>query len=152
LKDQKTTPKKYGAEARAAKKRGLKWCPDCKRARRRASFSPNASRPDGLQSTCRVCQRARIRKASPRTRAWGSWYHARARCTDPAHPFWGYYGERGITMCDRWRDDFEMFLVDMGGRPEGLTLDRVNNDGNYEPGNCRWASPAEQTANRRPRR
>ncbi len=59
------------------------------------------------------------------------------------------YKDRGITVCDRWRD-FSNFLADMGESPDGLSIDRINNDGNYEPGNCRWASDFEQAQNKRP--
>lgn len=73
----------------------------------------------------------------------------RQRCTNPSAPNWKNYGGRAITVCDRWKD-FRNFLADMGPRPVGKTLDRFPNpSGNYEPGNCRWATPKEQRANRR---
>lgn len=72
-----------------------------------------------------------------------------SRCHDPNNRDYPYYGGRGITVCKRWLDSFESFVEDMGLRPEGLTLERVNNDIGYEPGNCVWASRKAQARNRR---
>lgn len=72
----------------------------------------------------------------------------RQRCTDPSASGYRYYGGRGITVCGRWRESFDAFLADMGPRPSPKhSIDRVNNNGNYEPGNCRWATAHEQHLN-----
>jgi hypothetical protein len=75
------------------------------------------------------------------------------RCRNPNDKKYEDYGGRGISVCERWENSFADFLADMGERPsEKHTLDRINNDGNYEPGNCRWATSKQQNNNRRPRR
>lgn len=81
-----------------------------------------------------------------------SWTAMNARCTYPSQPQYADYGGRGIRVCEQWkgRGGFDNFLADMGERPDGTTLDRIDPDGNYEPSNCRWATPSEQAANKRP--
>lgn len=82
------------------------------------------------------------------TREYRAWVGMRARCLSKAHKHYGLYGGRGIKICERW-DDFSLFLEDMGKCPKGLTLERNDVNGNYEPSNCRWATWLEQSRNKR---
>ncbi len=76
------------------------------------------------------------------------WCTMHSRCSNPKSPKYPYYGGRGIKVCERWAA-FENFIADMGDRPEGMTLDRKNVDGDYEPSNCRWVTTAVQRRNRK---
>jgi hypothetical protein len=87
----------------------------------------------------------------PPSPTYKTWIGMIQRCTNQAAPHYDTYGGRGITVCEKWRN-FIQFLKDMGERPEGLTLDRKNTNGNYEPDNCQWSTRKEQGRNRRSNR
>lgn len=83
------------------------------------------------------------------TRTYRTWDSMRQRCLNPRDKKYKDYGGRGILICARWLESFSKFLEDMGEKPIGLSIDRINNDGNYESSNCRWATPLQQRHNQR---
>ena len=83
------------------------------------------------------------------SRTYTTWVSMRARCKYKSSPSYPNYGRRGITVCERWASSFENFLEDMGVRPEGTSIDRIDNDGSYTPENCKWSTRKEQNRNQR---
>jgi len=82
---------------------------------------------------------------------WQTWQAMKQRCYNPNDPRYSDWGGRGIKVCDEWLHNYKAFEEHMGVRPEGHTMDRIDNEKDYQPGNMRWATPAEQAANRRPK-
>lgn len=140
----------------------LKRCKECGQDKPLNAFQDRRDTKSGKRARCNTCisrSSALRRKMHPeieKTRRaqriaarpeWEAWYQMIRRCEKSTHPNYARYGGRGIKVCERWHR-FESFIADMGPRPDAShTLDRVNNDGNYEPNNCRWATRKEQAIN-----
>ncbi len=112
-------------------------------------LTPGRSKSCGCLSRDLSSERLKIHGLS-KSPTYKSWCGMKQRCSNPKNPSYGNYGGRGIEVCKRWEDSFLSFLEDMGKTPgRGFSLDRINNNGNYEPGNCRWADAGVQRRNSR---
>jgi len=133
--------------------RGLRWLWQCECGKETVADPSKVKLGHTTSCGCFWVDKCRIHRhghnpEGKQTRTYKAWANMKSRVR-PNSTSRKYYADRGITVCEWWRIDFRNFLADMGECPDGLTLDRINNDGNYEPGNCRWATIAEQNRNLR---
>lgn len=125
------------------------WLCRCKCGREKAIVASSLRCGKTLSCGCLRIEKVTTHRLSY-SAEYSAWKGIRRRCLNPKFRMYRWYGARGITICDRWRDSFENFIADVGHRPSSKhSIERIDNDGNYEPGNVKWATKKEQSRNRR---
>jgi hypothetical protein len=138
------------------KNRGLKWNCLCDCGKEKVVLADNLR--SGTTQSCGCLQKERASNAQTKhgncknkraSKIYSVWQNMKDRCYNSAHKYYKHYGGRGIIVCPEWLESFENFYKDVGDIPDGMTFDRSNNNGNYEPGNWRFATQKEQNNNTR---
>ncbi len=129
---------------------GSKYQCECECGTRSVLHSQSMRRGTSQSCGCFKLEKLSSRRTHghSQTKTYAVWYGIKNRCLNPSYIAWRDYGGRGISVCERWLS-YKNFLADMGEVPDGLSIDRINVNGNYEPGNCRWATVEQQVNNRR---
>ena len=135
-------------------KEGTKYVWRCKCKCGNVTYVRSGNLVTGEVESCGCLRLEKLREVCvthdrSKTSEFQTWASILQRCCNPKNTRYYDYGGRGIKVCERWKNSFVNFLADMGARPKGLTIDRINNDGDYEPGNCRWTTMTVQNSNKR---
>lgn len=131
----------------------MKICNKCRQSKDLSMFSKRSLNKDGHNYTCKTCVNNKTSESCVKeNKTHESWRSMKSRCSSEKTNGWEHYKGRGIKVCDRWlckKDGYKNFLFDMGERPLGMTLDRIDVNGDYEAQNCKWSDSKEQSQNRR---